>query len=160
MTQKDGQDEATRLAMIIADRLQQDGHTVAVAESLTGGTLSSRLASAAGASEWYLGAVVAYAKRIKFSVLGVDPGPVVTATCGQQMARGIAEMTGASYALAVTGAGGPETEEGHPPGTVFIALSSPGGDHVEEHHFTGEPDEVVEATTAQALRVLVSAITS
>lgn len=160
MAQQDGQDETTRLEMIIADRLQQIGQTVAVAESLTGGTLSSHLASTSAASEWYLGAVVAYTKKIKSSVLGVEPGPVVTATCARQMAIGLAELTGADYALAVTGAGGPGPEEGHPAGTVFIALASPNGVHVEEHLFAGQPDEVVEATIAQALRVLTTAITA
>lgn len=160
MPQTDAEREVTKLLEAIADRLQRDNLTVAVAESLTGGALSSRLAAAPGASQWYLGAVVAYAKKVKFSVLGVPPGPVVTAACAKQMARGVAELTGASVSLAVTGAGGPGQEEGHPAGTVFISVCSDAGEHVEKHSFSGEPDQVVGATTRQALHLLASTVLS
>ena len=52
------------------------------------------------------------------SRLGVDPGPVVTALAARQMAGGVARLLGADVAISVTGVGGPDEEEGQPPGTV------------------------------------------
>ncbi|MGC4938171.1 CinA family protein [Kribbella sp. DT2] len=53
--------------------------TVAVAESLTSGSLACQLGAATDASDWFAGGVVAYTTAVKVGVLGVDPGPVVTA---------------------------------------------------------------------------------
>lgn len=145
-------------AASIADALKLSGQSVAVAESLTSGSIASTLGAAEGASEWFRGGVVAYSSEVKFGVLGVKPGPVVTAACAKQMASGVAELTGAEFALAVTGVGGPKPEEGKPVGTVFAAVTSPHGDRVEECHFDGEPAEIVRATTAHALRMLAAVV--
>jgi nicotinamide-nucleotide amidase len=104
--------------------------------------------------------VVAYQSEVKFRVLGVDRGPVVTAKAAKQMAAGVRELHGADVAVAVTGAGGPEPQDGQPVGTVFIGLSSSTGEQVEEHHFDGEPERVVSETTVAALRMLVTGIRS
>jgi len=57
--------------------------------------------------------------------------------------------------LAVTGGGGPGSDEGHPAGTVFLAVSS----GAEEHHrFDGAPPEVVKLATIAALQVLADAL--
>jgi nicotinamide-nucleotide amidase len=146
------------VAASIARALKRDGHTVAVAESLTSGSIASSLGAAEGASDWFRGGVVAYSAEVKFTVLKVPEGPVVTAACARQMASGVAELTGADFALAVTGVGGPEQEEGRPVGTVFVAVTSPNGDRVEECHFDGGPAEIVHATTAHGLRMLAAAV--
>jgi nicotinamide-nucleotide amidase len=65
------------------------------------------------------------------------PGPVVTAECAEQMARGVARLTDSDLGLSATGVGGPDPEEGHPPGTVFLGLSTLNGVEVAEHHFDG-----------------------
>jgi nicotinamide-nucleotide amidase len=145
-------------AASIARALKRSSQTVAVAESLTSGSIASSLGAAEDASEWFRGGVIAYASEVKFDVLGVRPGPVVTAGCARQMASGVAALTGADFALAVTGVGGPEPEEGKPVGTVFIAVRSPDGDRVEECHFDGGPAEIVHATTARGLRMLAAAV--
>jgi nicotinamide-nucleotide amidase len=99
--------------------------------------------------------VVAYASEVKFQVLDVDPGPVVTARCGARMARGVVRLTGADLAVAVRGVGGPGSDEGHPAGTVFLAV----GSGTEEHHrFDGAPPEVVKLATIAALRALATAL--
>ena len=152
-------EECSRLAATVSKAVRQQRRTVAVAESLTSGNLASHLGAAEAASDWFLGGVIAYAKSVKFSLLGVDPGPVVTALCATQMAQGVARLTGADLAVAVTGVGGPHDEEGRPVGSVFIALKSAGRMQVEECHFDGGPSEVVAATTLQALRMLANAAT-
>lgn len=134
--------------------MRRGNSTVAVAESLTSGRVGLQLGAAKRASEWFLGGVIAYGKSVKFSVLGVEPGPVITARCARQMAEGVAQLTGADFTVALTGVGGPAEEEDQPPGTVFIAVRSPAGLRVEEHHFNGSPEQVLQASTVQALRAL------
>ncbi|TCC45560.1 CinA family protein [Kribbella pittospori] len=146
--------EAATIAEQIAGLAREKGLTVAVAESLTSGGIASRLGAAPEASSWFTGGVVAYASEVKFTVLGVEPGPVVTAQCAAQMARGVARLTGADLAVAVTGVGGPGPDEGQPAGTVFLAVSSGSEEQVAQHRFDGAPPRVVELATIAALQAL------
>jgi len=132
---------------------------VTAAESVTGGQIATHLSAGAGANEWFRGAIVAYSENAKFSVLGVDPGPVITSTCAEQMAAGVRELLSADYAVSTTGAGGPGAEEGQPAGTVFIAVASPAGCQTREYHFDGDPETIVHDAAVQALRNL-AAVTS
>jgi nicotinamide-nucleotide amidase len=142
----------------IADLAPGAGIRIAVAESLTSGAIASRLGAGSGASEWFSGGVVAYDAEVKFSVLGVDRGPVVTATCAEQLARGVASLLGADAAIGATGVGGPGPEEGQPEGTAFIAALV--GDRVEirELHIDGDPAEVVSETTEAAVALLAAVL--
>jgi nicotinamide-nucleotide amidase len=153
-------DEAMSLVSDIGEQLSGERLKVAVAESLTGGKIAAQLAAGERSADWFCGGVVAYQSEVKFRVLGVDRGPVVTAKAATQMAAGVRELHGADFAVAVTGAGGPEPQDGQPVGTVFIGLALPGGEQVEKHHFDGDPEEVVAATTVAALRMLAEGIRS
>ena len=93
-----------------------------MAESLTGGLIASRLVDVPGASAWFRGGVVSYASDVKFSVLDVPEGPVVSAEAAAAMATGVRYLLGAEVGLAITGVAGPEPLEGQPPGTVFLAV--------------------------------------
>jgi nicotinamide-nucleotide amidase len=151
-------DEAMSLVSDISELLVAAKSTVAVAESLTGGKIAAQLAAGESSADWFCGGVIAYQSEVKFRVLGVDRGPVVTATAAEQMAVGVRDLHGADFAVAVTGAGGPESQDGQPVGTVFIAFTGASGALVEEHHFDGDPEEVVAQTTVAALRMLVAGI--
>jgi nicotinamide-nucleotide amidase len=105
------------------------GLTLAVAESMTGGLVASRLVDVPGASGWFRGGVVSYASAVKFEMLGVTPGPVVSARCAQEMANGVRHRLGADVGLSVTGVAGPEPQEGQPVGTVFLGMAI--GDEVD-----------------------------
>lgn len=142
----------------IADRAVAAGIRVAVAESLTSGAIASRLGAGPGASDWFAGGVVAYDSEVKISVLGVERGPVVTASCAEQLARGVASLLGADAAIGATGVGGPGPEEGQPEGTTFIAVVA--GDRVEvrEFHFDGDPGEVVSDATEAAVTLLAAVL--
>ena len=109
----------------VASLLLARGLTLAVAESLTGGLVASRLVNVSGASEWFRGGVVSYASDVKYSLLDVPEGPVVSAAAAAAMATGVAAKLGADVGLAVTGVAGPDSQEGHPPGTVFMAVALP-----------------------------------
>lgn len=98
------------------------GYRVAVAESLTAGLVSARLASVPGASAWLAGAVVCYGEDVKRELLGVGPGPVVSERAAKEMALGVARLLHAQVGLSLTGVAGPETQDGQPVGTVFIGL--------------------------------------
>jgi nicotinamide-nucleotide amidase len=99
--------------------------TLAVAESFTGGLVASRLVNVPGSSAWFKGGVVAYDPEMKFELLGVERGPVVTATCARQMAEGVRRLAGADVGLSTTGEAGPEPAEDVPVGTVFLGLALP-----------------------------------
>lgn len=153
-------DEAMSLVSDISEQLARAKLTVAVAESLTGGNIAAQLAAGESAADWFADGVVAYQSEVKFRVLNVDRGPVVTAKAARQMAKGVRELHGVDLAVAVTGAGGPDPQDGQPAGTVFIGVSDPAGERVEEHHFDGDPEDVVAATTVAALRMLADGIRS
>jgi nicotinamide-nucleotide amidase len=105
----------------VAKQLVARGLTLAVAESLTGGLVASRLVDVPGASDWFRGGVVSYAPEVKFSVLGVPEGPVVSAATAVAMATGVRDLLGADVGLGVTGVAGPDSLDGEPPGTVHLA---------------------------------------
>jgi nicotinamide-nucleotide amidase len=151
-------DEAMDIVGSIAEQLGTTKQKVAVAESLTGGKIAAQLAAGESSADWFCGGVVAYQSEVKFRVLGVDRGPVVSAKAARQLAAGVRELLGADAAVAVTGAGGPDPQDGQPVGTVFIGYSTAAGERVEEHHFDGDPERVVSETTVAALRMLLTGI--
>ena len=139
----------------ITEVLDSADLTVAVAESLTGGMLASSLAEAPGASKWFRGAVVAYASDVKHQLLGVPPGPVVTAEAADAMADGARRLLRADVAIALTGAAGPDGQDGQPPGTVFFGLSDGGKRQVEHRYFDcDDPAQVCAAAVDEALQLL------
>lgn len=147
-------DAAQRLAADLPDLLGRHGWTVGTAESLTGGTIASVLAAAPSAQEWLRGAVVAYTPEVKFGLLGVPEGPVVTEECARTMATTTARLLGADLVVAVTGVGGPEPDEGEPAGTVWFAVAAPDGVRTAKEVFAGDPPDVLTATTEHAIGML------
>jgi nicotinamide-nucleotide amidase len=132
---------------------------VAVAESLTSGALASRLGAGSDAQSWYAGGIVAYQLRVKQRVLGVDPGiDPCSAECATQMAAGVRALLGADVSVATTGVGGPGPDNGHEPGTVYIAVSTTAGTHAWLHRFAGEPEQVIDRAVDAALRALDDAL--
>jgi nicotinamide-nucleotide amidase len=126
--------------------LGERGARLAVAESLTGGELSSRFATADGSSNWYRGAIVAYSSDVKRSLLDVPDGPVVSEQAVTAMAVNVAELLGADVGVAVSGVAGPAPQDDQPPGTVWLAITITGRTRTRLEHFAGEPPEVVDAT--------------
>jgi nicotinamide-nucleotide amidase len=153
-------DEKTRhrRAERVAQLALARGWTIAVAESLTGGMIASALAQAQQASEWFRGSLVAYSTEVKHEVLDVPAGPVVSAEAAGAMARRVRELLLADISVAVTGAGGPSAQDGHEPGTVFLAVDSGDGNHVVRLDLCGEPETVCALATLAALDALVDAL--
>lgn len=146
------------LADAISEVAGARGHVVAAAESLTSGRITERLGATEASSDWFAGGVVAYQPHVKFNVLGVRPGPVVTEEAARAMATGVAELLDATAAVAVTGVGGPGSEEGQEAGTTWIAVSVHGDVRAERHVFSGEPLEVLAKTEERGLEMLLDAM--
>jgi nicotinamide-nucleotide amidase len=151
-------EKSANLAEKVARCASDRDLTVAVAESLTSGLLVSALGAAEDASEWLRGGVVAYATAVKQKVLAVSPGPVVSARCAEEMAAGVAAQLDADAAVATTGVGGPDSEEGREPGTVYIGWWVRGRAGSRQYSFAGTPEAVLEATVAAALTDLLRAM--
>jgi len=114
----------------VARALAVGGLTLGLAESLTGGLAASRLVNVPGASGWFRGSVVSYASEVKFDVLGVPEGPVVSEAAAKAMADGARRVLGADVGLSVTGVAGPTEQDGQSVGTVFVGLARRGHDTV------------------------------
>jgi nicotinamide-nucleotide amidase len=150
---------AARLHDLLSDGRQV---TLVTAESCTGGNIAHRITRNAGSSVYFLGSVVAYANDVKRHVLGVpqaileNPG-AVSEPCARAMAEGVRRLMRADFAVATTGIAGPAGGTVRKPvGLVYIALATPERTVVEEHHFTGDRDAVIEAATDRALALLVT----
>jgi nicotinamide-nucleotide amidase len=140
---------------MIAELADSEHRDIAVAESLTGGMVASTLAAAPRSSRWFRGGVVAYASDVKHELLNVPPGPVVSAQAARAMAEAVRRLLKADVAVALTGAAGPDGQDGQPPGTVFLGLSDETGTHIEHHCFErNDPAEVCAEAVAGALRLL------
>lgn len=126
----------------------QDRHlTVAVAESLTGGLVTSALVDVPGASRVLRGGVVAYATDLKGTLLDVDldllaARGAVDPEVAAAMARGVARRLGAHVGIATTGVAGPDGQDGHPPGTVHVATWGPSGTAVRSRLLRGDREAV------------------
>jgi nicotinamide-nucleotide amidase len=134
--------------------LEARGWTLAIAESLTGGLASSRVVNVPGSSEWFKGGVVAYDSQVKFDVLGVPEGPVVTDTAARAMADGVRKLLGTEVGLATTGVAGPAEQEGKPPGTVFVAAAVGDQADARELRLPGDRDRVRQLSVISAMDLL------
>ena len=120
--------ELTEAATRVVALLTAKGFTVATAESCTGGLLSASLTAVSGASAVFECGVAAYSAAIKEKVVGVSPETIrkhgtVAAETAAEMADGVRRLAGATLGVGITGSAGPTPAEGHPAGTVFIAVA-------------------------------------
>jgi nicotinamide-nucleotide amidase len=134
--------------------LESRGLTLGVAESMTGGLVASRLVNVPGSSKWFRGGVVAYDSQVKYDVLGVPEGPVVSEEAAGAMAEGVAKVVGADVGLSVTGVAGPAEQEGQPAGTVYLGLFLDGHTEVTHIQLPGDRDRVRQFSTISLLDLL------
>jgi nicotinamide-nucleotide amidase len=148
-----------RLDEVVHRELAARGATVGVAESLTGGLLGAALSRMPGSSATFRGSVVVYATDLKETLAGV-PGPLlaslgaVSAETAGALAAGARERLGATYGIGATGVAGPSEQEGHPVGTVHLAVSGPGGAAVRSLRIPGDRERVRLLTVTAALELL------
>ena len=168
MTQRPGQpatpDLAVReLAEGIIRRLRDRDLTIATCESITGGGVAAALTDVPGASTVVRGGLVTYATSLKVDLAGVDADwvrryGVINETTAVEMARGALERCGALVAVACTGVAGPDPQDGHQPGDVWLAVAM----HAEPQpailtrHLTlsGDRAQIRHQTVVEALQMV------
>jgi nicotinamide-nucleotide amidase len=139
--------------------LRSRGHTVAAAESVTGGLLGAALTAMPGSSATFRGGITAYATGAKSALLGVDPGLLaargpVDPQVALAMARGARDRLGASHAVSTTGVAGPAEQNGRAPGTVYIGLCGPAGERLVALQLIGDRERIRHLSVVNALDAL------
>jgi len=149
------------IAAQVVAALVATGQTLATAESLTGGLIGATITAVPGASKAYLGGLITYASQLKAGLAGVPAGMLaqfgpVSPQTAEAMAAGVRQVTGADWTIAVTGVAGPDWQDGHQPGEVWLGLSGPGGVRtVSRLDLAGSRDQIRMATVSAALAELL-----
>jgi nicotinamide-nucleotide amidase len=158
-------DDERAVEEIVLGLCRERGFTLATAESATGGLIGARLTEVPGASDVFVGGVIAYANDVKERRLRVPRGVLqehgaVSAETAAAMAAGARAELGADVAVADTGIAGPDggTPE-KPVGLVYLAVDGPDGRRTAEFRLPGDREAVRARTTALALHMLRRALT-
>jgi nicotinamide-nucleotide amidase len=154
-------------ALGVSRSLRAAGATLALAESCTGGLVGAMITAVPGASDFFLGSVIAYSNAMKVGLLGVQEATLakhgaVSEPCAKQMAEGARRVSGASLAVAVTGIAGTNLDgeatqkttsalNQKPVGTVCFALASAKATKAVTKSFTGGREAIVRAAAYFAL---------
>lgn len=153
-------EEEKTMEEAVVDMLKDQGLTLALAESCTGGMVASRIVNVTGASDVFLCGFVTYSNRAKRKSLGVKKATLkthgaVSAQCAKEMAKGGCFFTKADICLSITGIAGPDggTKE-KPVGTVFMGCCYNSKVITREFHFTGNRSKIREQAAAHALAFL------
>jgi len=152
-----GTDDET-MESVVLELLRARGLTLGVAESLTGGLIGARLCSVPGASDVFRGGVISYASQVKFDVLGLPEGPVVSEEAAGRMASGVCGVVGSDVGIAATGVAGPDEQEGRPVGTVCIGIAIGAEVTTMELRLPGRRNQVREFTVITLLSALRRAL--
>ena len=146
---------ADTMESVVLNLLEERGWTLGLAESVTGGLVGGRITSIAGASRVFKGGVISYASDVKFDVLGVEAGPVVSERAAIQMASGAQRVLGASVGLALTGVAGPDEQDGEPVGTLCVGVAFPNGQTFSTRsQLPGQRDQMRQFSVITALAFL------
>jgi nicotinamide-nucleotide amidase len=147
------------VAKAVIEALIARDQTIGTAESLTGGMLAAALTTVPGASAVFRGGIVAYAADVKTALLGVPASLIaevgtVHEDVAVAMAQGARAALGATIGVGTTGAAGPDPAEGHPVGTVHIAVAAPGRIRHEALALAGGRDKIRHGTVQRVMRLL------
>ena len=159
------EEQITQLVLRLSDNLQEQGMTVAVAESCTGGWLAKSLTDLSGSSTWFLGGVVSYSNAVKQNVLSVekvclDEFGAVSEQVASQMVEGVRSVFSPSLAVSTTGVAGPlgGTAE-KPVGMVCFGVQNNSGDvSTVTKQFAGDRRQVRLQAVHAALQLLLDAL--
>ncbi len=147
----------TRLAAIAALAVDR-GATLGTVESCTSGLVVNQLAQGEGASAWLAGGLVTYTREAKERVLGIDATTVVSAGTAAAMVEAGAHILGSDITVSVTGAAGPDPQDGEEPGTIWLGIRAQGRTDTELLKLDGDPEEVLGSATRRALDLVLAAL--
>ena len=147
--------DADNMETVVLNLLREQGLTLGLAESVTGGLVSGRLTAIPGASDVLRGSVVSYSSEVKFDLLDVPRGPVVSEAAAIAMAEGARRVLGADVALSLTGVAGPAEQDGQPVGTLCIAVAINGHSTVSTTlRMPGQRDQMRQMSVISSLDFL------
>jgi PncC family amidohydrolase len=152
--------EPDAAAQAVIDLSRERGWTLATAESCTGGLVGAALTAFAGASDAYVGGIVAYSNEVKRSQLGVEDETLrqcgsVSAETAVSMAAGARRALDADVGVSVTGIAGPGGGTAEKPvGLVFITVQTPDHESTERLQFDGDRHAIRTGATHRALLLL------
>jgi nicotinamide-nucleotide amidase len=154
------------LAEVVGQHLANRGETLALAESCTAGALAAWIGAVPGASRYLLEGAVVYANAAKTRTCGVaedvlEAHGAVSEPVARQLAQGMRQRAGATWALGITGIAGPSggtTEK--PVGTVHMALAGPGLDEHRVFQYRGDRERIIGLAVGGALAMLLRHIQS
>jgi nicotinamide-nucleotide amidase len=158
--------ESGDVAEAVLEALRERGWRLAVAESCTGGLVGKRLTDPAGASDVFVGGVIAYDNEVKIGEVGVDRGDLerdgaVSESVALQLAAGVAQRFGVEAGIGVTGVAGPGGgSDDKPVGSVWIATSLEGEAEARLHRFPGDRSSIRERAAQAALAALFRRVAS
>ena len=147
----------TEMNTVVANLLIENKFTISIAESLTGGKISSMLVEKSGISEAFLEGIVCYSNKSKINTLGVreetlEKFGAVSEEVAKEMVLGVAKRLGADFAVATTGIAGPNSDgSGKPVGLVYIGIYAQGDISAKECLFTGDRELIRYRTSVEAL---------
>lgn len=148
------------LAAEIGRLLKKKKKTLAIAESCTGGLLSSSVTSVPGSSDYFLGGIIAYQNEVKSSQLRIVPVVLkkygaVSAKTAKALARNVRKILKSDYGLSITGIAGPSGgDERKPVGLVYIALAWGKVGKVKKFIFSGSRNSIRSLAARNALALL------
>jgi len=148
-----GVDDQT-MESVVLQLLRERGWSLGLAESVTGGLVAGRITNVPGASEVFRGSIVSYASEVKFELLGVAEGPVVSEAAAAAMAEGARRVLGADVALALTGVAGPTEQDGMPVGTLCVGVAMPDATVTRTLRLPGQREQMRQMSVISALDVL------
>lgn len=152
--------DAQTMAGAVLQGLRSRKQHLALAESCTGGLISSMLTAEPGASDCFYGGAVTYLEAAKSKWADVPEGLLaqfgaVSTEAAEALATGVRATTGVAWGLSTTGWAGPTGGDAENPiGTVFIGLAGPGISKVEKHRFHGDRERVRAFAAHAALDLL------
>lgn len=154
-----GIDDET-MEMSVGNLLLEKKLSLALAESCTGGLVTSRITDIPGSSRYLIGSIVCYSNAVKAGQVGVpeeilNTKGAVSRETAESMARGIKDRCYADVGIGITGIAGPDGATADKPvGLVYIAVDGPAGIACFEHHFRGTRTEIKNRTALAALNHL------
>ena len=154
----------TELHNIVSSLLVENELTISIAESLTGGKLTSMLVERSGISDSLLESIVCYSNKSKITTLGVKEETLekygaVSEQTAIEMVQGVAKRFNSDIAVATTGIAGPNSDEsGKPVGLVYIATYYKGEVAVIEVEFVGNRELIRTRASVEALNEIIKII--
>jgi nicotinamide-nucleotide amidase len=160
-----GGTEAVEVAARCLEALRTRGESLATAESLTAGLVSATIAAVPGASDVLRGGLTSYATDVKVARLGVDAAAiarysVISAEVAEQMAVGARALFVADWAVSTTGVAGPDSQDGHPVGEVYVAVAAATHTRVRKLQLAGDRAAIRRQAVDAALGLLAACLES